>query len=413
MRNIPRFSVVIAALGALGLTLGACSDDAPPPDPDAQVDAPVPPDPDAGTDAFAGPWRSGTIAVLDVTATNPGTGFSGATVNISYSDITEPDVAPAYGDPVPPLGGCSVWVYNVGTDSPPSPAGEGDVTLSGAGLLSPIGTCSYNELTGSYVCSTGGGVLGGGALAVQGKGTMSITGLNNEFAGQDLVGAYLKVDGFAEPGNNGVFPVVAQTGDNIVVVANGASVTETLPADGSFAVITGAGPTPANRPFLDSAVDDVVIDKSAGEYVPAFSSTMLASGAGLTLGDNSTEPHALPIAPAADAMFSCNPADNGNCGPAGGIITGFVLSGSTTDAPVAGMSPLAMPDPLTQYARFQCRGNPGSDSITLPQAALEAVLGSNPTRIETQLFRITADLTKPDSSVIVGHGFIGYTDTAL
>lgn len=413
MRSIPRFMAVMAATGALGLTLIACSDDgdgsgdvdAAQADAAAMIDAA--PDPDA----FAGPFRAGTIAVLDVTATNPGTGFSGATVNVSYTDITQPDVDPAFGDPVPPLGGCTVWIYNVGQDAQPPDANEGDITLTGAGLLSPIGTCSFDDATGAYECSTGNGTLGTGALAVQSGATTSITVLNNEFAGHDLIGSYLRVDGFTEAGNNGTFPVVDQTNDNIVVVANDNGTTETLAADGTFTVITGAGPTPANRDFLDSGVEDVVVDKNEGTYVPAFSSTLKASGEGLILGDSSTEPHALPISPAADATFSCDPGDNGNCGPNGGIITGFVLSGSTTDAPVAGLSPLAMPDPVTQWARFQCRGNPGLQSITLPQAALEAVLSSSPSRIETQLFRITADLSKPDTSIIVGHGFIGYTDT--
>lgn len=406
MRIARRISVTAAAVGAFSLLSVACGDDGGDGGvPDTGVDAPTVDAMPIDGDVIPDP--SGTIAVLDLTVSNPGITASGATVNISYTDTQVADVDPVVGEPTPPLGQCSVWVYDVGQTSSRPGTDEGTVTISGA--LSPVGTCTFDGT--DYTCSSGGGTLPTAttisAPNASGLVTLFATGA---FTGHDLAGARVSLSGFTNAENNGTFMVIDQDGiGNTITILHPGAVAETLTADGSFTAITGAGPTPAARDFL-GADTMVTIEKAEGTRVPGFSATLTASGEGLTLSDDSAQPHALPVDPAAEATFSCNPGANGVCGPNGGFIAGFVLSGTTTDADITGLLPTAMPDPVTQWARFQCRGTPGANSITLPLEAMTALLGTNPTRIETQLFRITADLNQPFTSAIVGHGFIGYTD---
>jgi hypothetical protein len=417
MRLISRRSRALIVAGACGLLIGAgaCGDDQ-----NINADAMVNPDGDTpdGEQPDAPPnpneLRSGTIAILDTAVTNPGATYSGATVSITYTDLTAGDVPPAYGQADPAPGQCSVKIYNVGTDEPPPSVDEGDVTITGG--LSPIGTCSYDEAAKDYRCPAGSGTVPEGSIAGPGgNGTMTVTFLSGTpFAEVDAAGMYVTLVGFTNPAYNGTFPVVNVPADNILVVANPAAAGQTpesVPADATpgYALWAGAGPTPINRDFLGDDSTTLTVGKVEGQVVTSFTGDIIPSGEGLQLADTSALVHELP-GTAQDVRFTCDEAANGVCGPGGGLIYGFVVSGETTDADLTGTLPVQMPAATTRYATFLCIGTPGQNEIVIPQGAMDVILSTGPTRIRTQLMRITADQGKPQTSIIAGHALVGFTD---
>lgn len=419
---------VLSTAGAFALLAGAaaCGDDEPGTPDGGGVDGSMA---DAGTmdadmaDAAPDPstLRAGTIAVSEVALTNPGLQFKGAAVSITYTDLPTATVAPAFGAATPPLGGCSVWHYNVGTDSEPALADEGAVTISGG--LTPIGTCVFSAAANNYICPFAQGAVPENTsvtpLNGQDAGKAQITWPTaDEFAGKDVAGMFIVLDGFTNPENNGKFPITNKTADNTLVIANPLAKGESVAAGSAvtYGVFAGAGPTPANLEFLD-ATSEISVQKAGGAVVTSFDSAVTASGEGLTLDDASAQLHEFPADAAQELTFSCGGA-GGTCGPSpeGGIY-GFVLSGRTTDGDITGLDTglgaVQMPAPVSKYAVFQCRGSIAADSLTIPQDAVQAILDTNPNRVEIRLLRITADLSVPQTSVVVGHGLVGYSDTKL
>lgn len=411
------FGVILSVFFALALN--ACGGDSNtnnnPPDAANPPDDGSLPDgdnaPDANTDP--GTLRSGTIAVVDIAVTNPGVDASGASVLVTYRDLTVADVPPTYGNETPDFGDCSVWVYNVGQDSERPLVDEGSVTIEGG--LSPIGTCSFDAEAGGYRCKAGQGTIAATSVAsVDSTGSMTLlfTAGGAPPANPNPVGMFMEISGFQNPALNGRFPITGRPTENSLVLSNPGAINQTETVTGTpptYELYAGEGPTPAKVDFLGAETSPVMISKASGPIVAEFSSSIGPSGDGLTLADGSDAVHALPTTPR-DVTFSCSPAQGGNCGPTGGFLYGFVLSGSTTDADLTGTLPTDMPPAVTQYATFQCRAMPLADTVKIPTDALAAILGTNPTRIRTQLLRITADLNKPQTSIVVGHGLVGFTD---
>jgi hypothetical protein len=323
-------------------------------------------------------------------------------------------VEPAYGQASPAPGQCSVKIYNVGTDQAPSMVDEGDVTIEGA--LSPIGTCSYDEAARGYRCPAGSGTVGMNSTVSPGlEGTMSITFQGGtSFADMDLIGTYVQIEGFTNTAYNGWFPVVDVPVANILVVGNPAATGQTpeivmAGAAPTYAFYAGAGPTPVNRDFLGDEATTLTISKAAGSVVTSFTTMLTPSGEGLQLANTSALVHDLP-ATAQDVIFTCDEENNGACGPAGGLVSGFVVSGETTDASLDAAGPTDMPSAQTRRATFLCVGSPGADSIQIPSGAMDVILSTSPTRIRTQLMRVTADQNNPQTSIVVGHALVGFTD---
>ncbi len=410
MRMISKRSGVLALVGALGLVLGACSDDTPD-NPDARrvdattVDGEIP-------DGPAPLNVSGTIAVVDMAITNPGLNFSGASVSINYQDLDQPFTPPTIftgnGPPLDP-GECFITVYNSG-DPTGTYIDQGTVSISGT--LTPVGDCNFDAQTGSYLClGPSAGLDPGTNIINQGDGTAALLDSQGGFAGTDLVGSYMMLSGFDNAANNGSFPVVGQLGDTTVVLFNPAAVNETTAAAGpAYAVAYGRGPTPANADFVGDDTMAVTIQKNDAD-VPQFTATVSPSGEGLVLTTDSAEPHNMPLDANNPVTFSCANLGAGVCGPAGELVSGFVISGSTTDADLAQAGPLDMPPPVNQWASFQCLGSVNSDTVEIPTEIWQALLDTNPTRIETRVMRISAELSVPPTSIITGHGYVGWTTT--
>lgn len=454
-----------SAIAALALVFGACGDD----DDNPTFDAPVSVDSTPMIDATPGPdaepapadLRAGVIAMNELQVANDLSalglpfGVTVSTVSISFDDLTTEDVPdPAYGEASLGLGFCNVYRYTVGTDEEYASVDEGAVTIASAesaddaGVIGPAITpgafpaCTFVEALGSYNCFAvppGTAITTGNATA---NHSLTMAGLLSTIAidGADFsaaTGMVISIDGFAHPVNNGDFSIIGNIGNDTAIVLNttaagfvqgGGDINDidgdTNAADTSYAVTAGASGIVPNGDgthfeFLDDGSNSITVTKAAGDVVPGFTVMSISnSGTPLTLADASGTLDAFPADDSADWVISCAEADNGDCGNAGGLIVGFALSGSTTDGSLTTgcdggpCLPIQMPDPVTEYATFTCRGSLGAEDLTLPMDAITEILGTNPTRIETRALRISADLSSDASgvtSVVAGHGIVGWT----
>ncbi len=460
MRAIfPRLCLMVGASALLlQVGCGGCDDDDvtfdAPPNIDARIfdaapDAVVP-------DADPADLRSGTIAVTEVKLTNDLTTLGvaevrGAAVSISFIDLTAPGTDPVVGSGG--IGECTVWVYDVGTDPVRPPVDEGAVSISGTGVTpNAFPPCVWVEALNDYKCfgkaptaapdpTVFNYTIVGTPPAAQVQTTFTAAGA--DFQTMSARGMWLNTTGFTHPVNNGAMAILAPPAESTAVVANFAAsgcinaglcteaeIDETHTAGtASYTVLAGEAPIPgflgatppanAGFDFLGDEASTITVAKAGGAVLPEFSVTIHPSGNGLTLAPTSAQPHQFPsTTPTGGITFDCGDT-GGNCGTdgEGELIVGFVVSGSTTDGSLTtGCNggpclPIQMPAATTQYAEFQCRGLPGATSIDMPEAALDAILGTNPTRIETRVLRISANLTDaPPTNVVAGYGLVGYSN---
>jgi hypothetical protein len=429
VRRFPKWFFLGSAL-ALSLNVAACGDDDDPPHPDAAWPdaAPVVPDagpdaanPDAGVPDAAPPMstRAGTIAVMEVSVAQipatAGGAASGASVFVEFTDLATATVAPVYSDVDVTGAGCVVTVYDLALGQVPSSgADEGPVTVTGT--LSPIPPCAY--IGTDYVCIAGMGAAVTGdiftVLDLTGDGIPESPAFQVAAGfGNDKAGMFISISGATGASNNGEFPVMA-----VLDLVGSDGVFETaiignpVPAPGSaagatYVLVAGAGPTPSNVPFLDDGTADITIAKGASTEVEGFGPVLKAGGSGYDLDDASATPQTMPTDGTA-ASLSCS-GTGGACGTA--LVT--ALSGYTTDGALTGLPPYLMPAPMAKFASFRCATF--ASTVTVPAAAMAAILGTNPNRIETRVFRYklaqvgNADGTN-GTNILVGHGHVGWTD---
>jgi hypothetical protein len=66
---------------------------------------------------------------------------------------------------------------------------------------------------------------------------------------------------------------------------------------------------------------------------------------------------------------------------------------------------------VAAYATFQCTffksPTAGTFTATMPQEAVAAILSTNPTRIETRVFRFS--VSQAGANTLVGHGAVGHS----
>jgi hypothetical protein len=389
--------------------------------PDAKVPDAAVPDaapPDAPPDQ---PFE-GTIAVTDVKVTNDLTAFgipalSGGSVSISFDDPDTGKGVRVFGDGS--IGTCTVLEYTV-TDAAnplsgePTLVDEGAVAIAGATTPTFPAPCAFNAAKGDYLCIEGGAATIAGSTI--GPVPMmaplaAYTPLPAQTFG-DPVGFVVNVAGFGA-GVDGTFPIAGENGGSLIVIDPTVPMAGAAQAGaGQFAIIGGAGPTPVARPFLASGAT-ITLTKAAGAHTPtALNSTVIAAGSGLKLADGSAKPEALPTTATADFAIGCSGPDvgaNGNCGSAGGALTGFIVTVRTTDTASSPMlPPFTFPNPTTKYATMTCTGI-GATEIKIPKQAWAAVLATNPKRIQTRVIRATADLGTAPYKVIAGHALVGFT----
>tara|TARA_R110002073_G_scaffold142117_4_gene293784 strand:- start:31499 stop:32761 length:1263 start_codon:yes stop_codon:yes gene_type:complete len=405
---------------AAPLAFGACGgdDDNGTVTPDATV-TPIfdasPDDPDAAPNTTF----SGTISLAEVAITNEpfvSAGVAGAVVNVSFTDPATVTVPPQPGYENN-IGACRIFVYDLaGGDEAPVGADGGRVTIAGTnGTDLPAFACDYNAAVDTYLCASGDSAASGAmamadtTLAANGNGTVTLTIPGANFSNENYVGMQIILDGFSDPAANGRFGIVAQPANTTLVLANPALLAATtLTADSAYQTLIGAGPVPGGFDFLDDGTNDIVITKDPITNAPAIDATLTVNGEGFALDDASIRPHELPIN-GDEATFSCG-GTGGDCGVANGFLKGIIVFGETTDAPVDPSNPTAMPEPVNQYATFQCSGI-NAESITLDEGAMALIMGTSPTRIQTSI--TYANAQSGANNIVLSHGVVGFKDTAV
>lgn len=426
MRTWTRLVTTFMCAGGVSLAAG-CGDDGggggdDDPDPiDAMVD--MEPEIDAPPTAD----RAMSVAVVEVALTSPqgvAAGIKGGLISIEFSDLTTGGGETVFG--TSPIGGCVVTRHDA--QNPPHPLVDaGTITVatgedSAEELGMTVGPCSYQTGQG-YLCIShaGAGVAATGATVA--NGVVTYTMPSQDF-GDGLRGSYLNIDGFtANPTFNastGPFPIVGQGGPTILQVINQAGMGAAETADVTFSVINGAGPIPTSSPFefLDGPSSTVRISKGDDDNWAAFDYTLYHRGSGLVLDAESAQPHEFPAKADGSWVFSCD-GKGGDCGEdstQADTLEALIISGRTTDVtipqgvPDYWMPPASM---ATTYATFQCAFvAPDDASATVPESAIQAILGTNPTRIETRVLRVVGVLPQDGLNagrILVGHGLVGHT----
>jgi hypothetical protein len=394
--------------------------------------------------------RDGTLAVTQVTLTDPGvTTFSGSSISLAFQDLTKEDggmVVFGTGG----IGECTVVQFDAGAGAvhkPHPPVDEGAITILGTGIKQNVtGTnppsipCSFQG--GQYVCpvAAGTGVSGTYSASSAGGALLTVTGHN--FSTTDI-GSWISLSGFPSSsglpgtnGMNGLFPIIsvagatAQLGVPANTAADAANMSFTAV---DFTQLQGIGPVPGGTTLVDfidtgSGSDHVEI-KLAGntDYPTQIDSTLSPIGRGMILDGPGTgctdcaQPHQFPKSAAGSATvsFSVDPANGdktGNAGELGDQLSvGMVVTGSTTDATIpGGAPPYYMPSPISSYATFSCLF-PVAKTVQIPNGAIAAILATNPHRIETRVFRFAFSkgqdaATLSTWATVSGHGLVGHTD---
>ena len=415
-----RLSLFLSA--GLALAAFGCGDDDGGGDrPDARPTADSSPDnPDA---AAAGLLRSGTIAVTEASITNNlGVPFSGGLVRVGFSDATTGS-APAPVDGYESnINGCLIQIWNVGTNEPSDPTDEGAVQVTGT----ENGTfaCGFASPALGYVCQSTDAAIAAGSLdgVTTVSNLMTFPAAGTQTA-PEMVGMYMVVNGHPTIPDGSRIPIIGQDSEADTLTLFG------LPdvnlgagdADSTFANFVGVGPVPTGAQFLLGAADEINVQMGASDIVTAIDEDFHAQGQGFVLTDNAGMdkylPHTLPF-DGSPVNFEC--ADVDACGAlgTGGLISAIVINGETTDAPVGALDPSdPMPDPVTQYATFQCSFIDDATppyTATLDAGAMAAILGTSPTRIQTSVGRYRGAILAPEddeSSIILqGHALLGWSD---
>ena len=400
----------LLALAALSATACGSSSSSPDAMPDAHRADASPPPPDAAIDIGPPPSRTGLIELSELTITNPGwSTIGGAGVAVSWTDdATGTDPVPGYENST---GGCRIVVYDVGGgDSPAEQTDEGRVSVTGTN----IGDfqCEFAAAESGYVCRSTDSAYSGdipteGSSAVPGDDdvTYVIAGADFLAGGISYVGMHVVILGFDQADANGTFPIVdVPAADTLVVINPDLEGAATLTTTGAYVTRVGLGPAlEGGLDFLDDGTEEIAIDKPNSTAVPALDVTLNANGDGITMAP--PQLHLIPTT--GDAVtLGCDP-----CGQTGGgLLNTVVVAGRTTDADLTDLDDTAMPAAVSKYAEFRCSAI-GAGSIELDEDAMAAILGTLPTRIETQLLYSATDKIG-NTSVNVGHGFVGYTTIA-
>lgn len=394
---------------------------------DARADAHV----DATVDAGPTAMRGAVVSIDDVTVIDSDAkslGLAGGAIVAQFLDLTQGGGTLLYGSS--PIGSCVVTQYSIPQNKLPNPSVDaGTVTISGNGLLRPVGPCTYTNALNPYECVSQQATASITASSSGGIAHYSVNGGN--FV-NDSTAAYLDVHGFSNTQFNGRNPIGGAVDSDAngtldelrVALPNPPPIGTTETKTMTYKIVDGAGPFPAglfgaSPDYLASTVGGVQgvvrVQKATAPDWPAIDVTIPVRGEGYALSTAGDLPTAFPTT-ARDVQFTCV-GTGGNCGaevtPPSGQIKGTLIVGSTTDGNVTGLPNFVMPPPVNTFTTFQC-AYLLSDSATIPQAAVQAILSTNPKRIEISVARVTAAIVSGNNSaesgnILVGHAIVGHT----
>lgn len=387
-------------------------------------------DADAAVEADAAPavTRTGTIAITDTTVTNPlaKVPIRGAVVTMTYVDDQSVVVAPLPDYP-DSINGCAITVYDVTAgERPGNSVDEGAFTVTGTG--NGEFRCVYEDGADDYVCQSTNADVRGGVVGNANTATLNVSGEFN-LAGAaftpEMQGMAIQLSGFtgASGSADGTYAVIRVLDVDTLLLAS-VPFSATGGTDATFTTFVGARPipNPFGFEFLDDGVakgaQDIVLTKDASEHVPGFTVTARARGEGFALTLDSTPPHEFP-ATADDVVFTCD-AETDGCGSepdqGPGLLSAMVINGVTTDVlPAENDDGTTMLPATGKFATFAC-SMIGADSITIPSDAVQAILDTNPARIQISVGRFAASLQtvqgQATSRIVMGHSLTGFTTFA-
>jgi hypothetical protein len=375
---------------------------------------------DAGEEPDAAPamTRSGLIAITETTITNPlpDAPVQGAIVSISYVDDQSVTVPPLPDfDDNPPIGSCLITRYDVKAgDSEPTPLGEGEVIVTGT--ANGEFSCQYNSSSSEYVCQSTNAFVRGGEAGNAATATVNVNGsfdlLGASFTAE-MQGMQILLSGFGKA--DGIYPVLAFV-DADTILLGGVPASAVGSKEATFTTFVGAGPIPTvgKLPvfdFLDDGEATVAVGKRESDLVPEFTVTARARGAGFALSEASRNPHSFPIE-AEEAEYFCDVDCGADPEQSADQLEVMVINGETTDGDISKLSPVAMPDPVAAYTTFQCIGT--TDSVSITEAGVAAILATNPTRVQVTVGRFVASIEtaagRATTNVVLGHSLTGFTD---
>lgn len=356
------------------------------------------------------------FATTTTTSTSLGTSFRGriALEELSvdgYGQGLDLDVrfAALANEPAP------VWEESPGSDegckvsylTPPQAADvglyEGGLEISGGTLQIP--SCTFGD-GGGYVCASS---IGTGGVLTMGPapGTAVFTYGADLFSSAQL-GNYLRIVGAAQSANNGAFPIIAVGSAKTLTIAAPTVVAETLPASAIWATEAASGIVPgvADPGFLLD--DDTITVRLTAGATTLFGSFEHSIDAGDDFTLDTPSAATLGAVPLSGVSFSigCSGA-GGDCGAAN--YTSLVIR--TTDAPLTGLGPTAMPAPVSKTIVIRCASATGT-TRTVPAAAAAYLTNSGATRVEARYARtnrVTGGMVYAPYAVEVGHAVAGYT----
>lgn len=408
MKRSVRFGVVACALAAC------------PPDTTTDTEPTTPTDSDSATtpvdtshtgtppaDTFAA-----SISVLEAKVLNPGsTGtFFGQGIQVRVAFLAGDDLpGPVLEENPGSVVGCQAYEYTaaeaalaaIGRD-------EGSVQITMTGTVAPAGIppCTFGAGAG-YACVHAESAQTGGVIAAVGGGAYSLTDPDNTFTTTNTAGRYVQIDGAANAANDGLFPIVALASASALVFVNPLAVAETLPATATHVNRFGAGATPAvpDPGFLgdDTSVEIALTPAGEGHFA-----TFTATTGGGTVGDDFAldlaEANTLNAIPVDGGAFTVSCA---GCGAGGASAS--VLDLVTTDGPLDGLSPFAMPAPSARAVHVRCTAV-GASAVTVPAAFSAHLAGAGATRIQATFARPTVLIGGPEGSTVsAGHAIVGFT----
>jgi len=329
------------------------------------------------------------------------------------------------------LGSCQVTTYTK-ANPPRQAVDEGPITISGDALKKPLGTCAFAAETKKYECSFDNGAGDIDVKIFAAPQHLYTVVLPKDYATTDLIGATVRLSGFAADQDNdatngkqtfnGDWPIINQaagtdTTEEVTISIGAAPLAPANPEKkaGTFKLLGGFQPgstlfAGTKAAFLDEpGTITVKKDAKTSPGIGALNFTVAPAGKGFsTMGG--TRPYEFPFATKKEVTFSCGTT----CGtlPAGAT-TVFAISGRTTDVPLAALTgfPKDLMPPaesfITSYATFQC-AYIGAKEGKLTQAAVDAILATNPTRVEIRVFEFSGQ--PGAANLLIGHGEVGHTD---
>lgn len=390
---------------------------------DAGADAPV----DAALEAT----HNGTITVLQAELFNSSYDLygNGTQVGVSFTDNSM-TLAPTAEEQPGQLTGCKAWVYDLknpdhvaalaaddGVDQ-----GTVEVTVEDGSPEFPL--CGFSTAAEEYLCADGTSSGGGGTFATTFGGNPAPTGTSYftatgeaTFQASD-VGRYVSFRAVTTPSAtlNTLVPIVGRVSDTTIVLGTGVPIAGDLNTGAMYTTLAGIGPIPLTTSHASSLADadevTVELTASTGAVFESFTRTFTGIGDSFELGTKADKVLLNDI-PTTGAEFTIGCDSEKACGAADGSL----LSITTTDANVAGLSPYAFPDATETFVELRC-AQFGEETLTVPAEFSEYLMKSGATRIKAQFIRGKFQLVENEdgapntTTVIAGHVAVGFTDVA-